>query len=325
MKIFLSWSGKRSKYIASLMNDWIPKILHHVSFWYSTDDIEKGKQWFVEIQKALNDIKFGIICLTPENLHSDWLHFEAGALQKEISDVAICTLLYDVKSTEVKYPLAAFQATNLKSKSDFKKLIVTINNHMNNFKIDEDKLNYSFNKVWTDINKQLEKIPTIDDNQIEKKIETRSAEDMVGEILQEIRNQSSNPFIKNDSMRMKRRDIFKHHALSKILEQLESSKIIKNKSIIIKMNPFSENVQYTDFSFYLNNDEFSESGLEEFNRILSNLSQNISFSWDYTQYPNHDFLEKVDHITYFNQYDTLSAPSKEKIEFPLIPSGSLTI
>lgn len=79
MKVFLSWSGERSKVVAKSLSEWLEQVLQAVEPWISTD-IEKGKRWDGEISQKLEQSKVGIICLTKDNLESTWLHFEAGAI-----------------------------------------------------------------------------------------------------------------------------------------------------------------------------------------------------------------------------------------------------
>src|SRR5260370_7231044 len=80
--VFLSWSGPRSKSAAEALKDWLPNILQTARPWMSATDIEKGTRWREEVAAALDTMKAGIICLTPENLTAEWLLFEAGALSK---------------------------------------------------------------------------------------------------------------------------------------------------------------------------------------------------------------------------------------------------
>lgn len=120
MKVFLSWSGDRSKMLAETLKEWLPTILQVVEPWMSLD-IQKGAIWSKEIAAELDSSSVGIICLTPENLESPWLHFEAGALAKHESGRAF-TLLLGLEHKDVKHPLAIFQHT-LPTKDDFQKLI----------------------------------------------------------------------------------------------------------------------------------------------------------------------------------------------------------
>jgi hypothetical protein len=67
MKIFLSWHGKRSRAIAEALNDWLRRVIQAVKPFYSPE-IEKGAKWSSELDSALEGTRFGIICLTPDNL-----------------------------------------------------------------------------------------------------------------------------------------------------------------------------------------------------------------------------------------------------------------
>ena len=45
MKLFISWSGKRSQALAQAIRDWLPLILHYVQPWLSEADIPAGERW----------------------------------------------------------------------------------------------------------------------------------------------------------------------------------------------------------------------------------------------------------------------------------------
>lgn len=85
MKVFLSWSGERSKAVAELLNDWLCCVIQAARPWVSTRDLDRGSLWFGEINEQLKDTSIGIICLTQENRVRPWILFEAGALAKGLS------------------------------------------------------------------------------------------------------------------------------------------------------------------------------------------------------------------------------------------------
>ena len=85
MKVFISWSGDRSKVIASALKHWLPDVFQGLQVWMSDHDIYAGSKWGMEIGAVLEESKIGIICLTPESLKSHWLAFEAGALSTAIA------------------------------------------------------------------------------------------------------------------------------------------------------------------------------------------------------------------------------------------------
>lgn len=124
MKIFLSWSGPRSRAVAETLNDWLPRIIQAIKPFYSPE-IEKGAQWSNEVDAALEGTRFGIICLTPDNIQSPWIHYESGALSKT-KDALIWTFLHNLMPADVPPPLGKFQHT-VAEKEDVLRLLKTIN------------------------------------------------------------------------------------------------------------------------------------------------------------------------------------------------------
>jgi hypothetical protein len=66
--------------IALVLRDWIPDVIRGVEPFVSSEEIRKGKRWPLELANALEELRYGIICLTPTNVNSPWINFEAGAL-----------------------------------------------------------------------------------------------------------------------------------------------------------------------------------------------------------------------------------------------------
>lgn len=124
MQVFLSWSGERSREAAEALAKWLSQVIQAVEPWMSVD-IEKGLRWAPEVTERLEKSRVGILCLTPENLESRWMLFEAGALSKT-KDAYVCTLLIDLTPAGVEPPLGQFQHT-LCEKLDIARLARTIN------------------------------------------------------------------------------------------------------------------------------------------------------------------------------------------------------
>lgn len=101
MKVFLSWSGERSRLVAEFLSDWIKYVLHSTDPWLSTRDIDRGSIWFEELTKHLSKTNFGIILLTKSNFDKPWILFESGALSKGLSFNKICVFLIDLNSSEI--------------------------------------------------------------------------------------------------------------------------------------------------------------------------------------------------------------------------------
>lgn len=127
MKVFLSWSGPQSRVVAEALNDWLPRVIQVVRPFFSPE-IEKGARWSGELDEALEGTSFGIICLTPQNLKSTWIHYEAGALSK-LRDARVWTFLLDLTPGDVGQPLGRFQHT-VAEKEDVRKLVRTINGQL---------------------------------------------------------------------------------------------------------------------------------------------------------------------------------------------------
>ena len=124
MKVFISWSGDRSRRAAEELKAWLQRVIQSVDPWVSPD-IAKGARWGEEVARELEAAKVGIFCLTAENKEAPWLLFEAGAVSKT-KDAHVCTLLIGVAPSEVSYPLAQFQHT-LAEESQMFGLLQTIN------------------------------------------------------------------------------------------------------------------------------------------------------------------------------------------------------
>jgi len=111
-EIFLSWSQPSSHKAAEAFKLWLPTVLPGVKPWLSNQDIMKGKPWFASISAQLPRCSACLICVTPENVNSAWLYYEAGAIAHAIPDAMICSYLIGVKPGELgRTPLGQYQAT----------------------------------------------------------------------------------------------------------------------------------------------------------------------------------------------------------------------
>jgi len=157
LSVFLTWSGDRSLGVAQALHDWLPNVLQFADPWISVSDVDKGSKWQQSISGQLASAGFGIICLTPENLASPWILFEAGALSKTV-DSRVWTYLYDLGYTDVKDPLSQFQHT-VATKEDTRKLIASINAAYGDGALDEARVRASFEKWWPELDSKLTTIP----------------------------------------------------------------------------------------------------------------------------------------------------------------------
>jgi uncharacterized UPF0146 family protein len=154
MKVFISWSGQLSKKLADILNNWLPSVIQAVKPYYTPEDIAKGSRWSAEIAKELEEAKIGIICLTVENLEASWIMFEAGALSKNVGTSRVCPILFGVSVTDVKGPLAQFQAAKF-TKDDIKKLMGMINTELGDEGLTQSELDKAFEKWWPDLERDV--------------------------------------------------------------------------------------------------------------------------------------------------------------------------
>lgn len=166
MEVFISWSGKKSKQVAEILQTWIPCIIHDVNAFLSSEDIEKGSRWSSSIGDKLEKCNIGIICVTSDNIFSPWLNFEAGAISKKISSARVCTFLCDLTTTDMPLssPLMQFQATS-PTKEDFFRLIKTIN-MASNVIMKEEILVKTYERFWGDIQNAFSRCENITDDKV---------------------------------------------------------------------------------------------------------------------------------------------------------------
>lgn len=157
MKVFISWSGKNSKKLGETLRDWLPAVLQMVQPYFTPSDIEKGTRWNSEIAKELESSEVGILCVTRDNLHSDWVMFEAGALSKSLDKAHVCPVLFGIHNTDLAGPLKQFQTTEF-DKEDFKKLVSVINNKLGENKLPAKVLDSVFEKWWPELKTKIDKI-----------------------------------------------------------------------------------------------------------------------------------------------------------------------
>jgi len=155
MKVFISWSGDRSRKLAEYLAGWLRKLPLTINPWVSGEAINPGLRWSKELSDALEGTKFGIFCLTIDNQSNPWICFEAGALSKTIEKTHVIPYLIDIPPDDLKQPIKQFQAIEA-TKEGTQKLIETI------YKVSEDKtrslndLTEAFEVWWPKLSQQIE-------------------------------------------------------------------------------------------------------------------------------------------------------------------------
>jgi len=164
VKLVLSWSGPASRAVARALRDWLPMVIQGVDPWMSEEDIQKGAQWLPALQRTLAECGFGIMCVTPENLAAEWLHFEAGAMWKAYEQNRVCPFLVGIAggASDVKPPLGLFQACDSTNDDEVFRMMKAINLSLPDAdRLSEVALKKRSFKAWLpDLRERLSEIAT---------------------------------------------------------------------------------------------------------------------------------------------------------------------
>jgi hypothetical protein len=183
MRIFISWSGKRSRDIASALKDWLPLVLHFTEPWMSDADIHAGQRWSSEIGKSLEESNIGVLCITRDNLVAPWLLFEAGALSKSLKEGAVLPYLLDVQFADINNsPIGQFQAKKA-DKQGTSELVSSINS-LSPSPIPGERLDKLFERFWPDLEDALAQVGK---EQVEQR-PVRSQAEILEELVSAVRN-----------------------------------------------------------------------------------------------------------------------------------------
>lgn len=157
MRVFISWSGERSKAVAIAFRDWLPLVLHYAEPWLSDADIDAGERWAQSVATELAVSNFGVVCITSENVNSPWVLFEAGALTKSLETSKVIPLLFDLEFSDISGPLAQFQAKKL-IRQGVGDVVASIQASADQ-PIPDERVRQLFDALWPELEKKLGEIP----------------------------------------------------------------------------------------------------------------------------------------------------------------------
>lgn len=180
MKVFISWSGKRSKAMANALKEWIPLIVQHAEPFVSDKDISAGDRWAQAIAGELENSNFGILCITPENISSEWIMFEAGALSKAMQDAKVIPLLFGLELSDLSGPLQQFQALKV-DESGMLDALKAINAASEN-KTGDATIEQLVPALWSRLQEKLDAIPAKAESEKHMRPQTEIMEDLVSQV-----------------------------------------------------------------------------------------------------------------------------------------------
>jgi len=159
MKVFISWSGERSHKLAILLYNWLPSVIQAVEPYVSSENLQKGTRWPIDLARELEQTAFGILCIVPDNTGAPWLNFEAGALSKIVKDARVVPLLFDLEpSALVGHPLGQFQAAKFE-KGEVLKTLKSMNELLAHRALDSERLKTVFEQWWPKLAQDVAAVP----------------------------------------------------------------------------------------------------------------------------------------------------------------------
>lgn len=191
MKVFISWAGELSNKVALELSEWLRSVIQSVEPFMSTEAVDAGTRWSNGIAQALENATFGVAVVTRENLEAPWLHFEAGAIAKSVTDSRVIPLLLDVTVTDIKGPLAQFQAQPLNEEGMFK--VVSSINSVLPQPLKDARLRTSFDKYWPDLSIR---VTTLRSAHVAPQLVKRPERDILEEVLETVRRIDRRPIVK---------------------------------------------------------------------------------------------------------------------------------
>lgn len=146
LSIFISWSKRCSGDIAKEIKQWIEENVAQVSVFIS-HEIGAGEKWQRVIDDKLTNADMGIIVLTPENINSAWVLFEAGAIYNK--DGKILPLLCGREAGKIEGPLKNLNYVDF-SKKGIKKLLEQINTQLG-LSMTDNAIKNSIEGTWANL------------------------------------------------------------------------------------------------------------------------------------------------------------------------------
>ena len=184
VKVFISWSGQRSRDVALALRDWLPLLINEVQGFVSSKDIYAGARWQAEIAAQLESTNFGLVCVTKDNQRSPWINFEAGALAKAVDSSRLIPLAIDLRPSEIEIPLGQFQSQPL-TEAGVQEVAASLNSLAAN-RLKEDLLIRAVAKWWPELHTQIEDI--LSQPGADPRPDTRSDRELIEETLSAVRS-----------------------------------------------------------------------------------------------------------------------------------------
>lgn len=152
MHVFISWSGEKSLVYAEELKKLIEGCIQAATAFCSSQDIHNGDNWSRTLFDELASSKYGIICVTKDNISAPWINFEAGAIANKLGN-KMTAFLIDLNTSDINSPLSFYQATKV-DKSSILNLLYSINDTLDK-KVDKDIIKNTLDYYYSQFEKNI--------------------------------------------------------------------------------------------------------------------------------------------------------------------------
>ncbi|HEY0404913.1 MAG TPA: TIR domain-containing protein [Pyrinomonadaceae bacterium] len=168
MNIFISQTKGKSREVALALQAWLRDDMRLGTPWMS-EDIPGGANWKIAIKEALQEARFGVLCITDDNLTNQWIILETGIL--DFNGITVFPYAIDLeKLRQLPSPIDHLQAKRALKKETNESLVIKINEALGR-PMSDAVLARTFKSKWKKLEKELQRIcrPPVDD--IEKVVD----------------------------------------------------------------------------------------------------------------------------------------------------------
>lgn len=304
MKVFISWSGVRSKKVAMVFQDWLPSVIQSIEPFVSSEDIDKGSRWHTDIAQELKASNFGIICVTQDNLTAPWLNFEAGALSKMIENNYVAPFLLDVKPSDLKdSPISQFQATSFSSE-DIKRLMETLNVAANNC-LEVTRLYATFDKWYPSLETSLNELRAEPIDEASESL-TNVHPDLLEELLEMSRN--TQRLLGNTDVKL-------NTSIEQLLKKVDEAALQNNRLVEMDYRRYSRKMRpmLIEELIHLNRDNRGYKNVQPYTILIALSIFRDDFPWLYDA--GSDFVKVVQSNVSNSQKNTALKRFRDILEF----------
>ena len=151
-RLFLAWSGARSYRLAKALASCIRNVFSPDSVrCFVSWEIEPGSTWYESLERAISESDAVLLCITPENLRSHWMYFEAGSRLGADRQSRIYTYVLGVEPGDVPDPIRRYQGSEA-TEEGTSRLLQAIGD------VDGPAIESAFSKCWPELDRELDQL-----------------------------------------------------------------------------------------------------------------------------------------------------------------------